>query len=373
MTNFSEVKKSECVIKKIPQGISLDASYTLVLQSVINAIKTHGLSNKSQEVCGVLVGNLCWDQKPYLLIDARIEGKFATSKTGNVTFTSETWDYIHAELAEKYPNQKIVGWYHTHPGFGIFLSNMDEFIHENFFSIKWQPAYVFDPQSEADGFFFWNAEKLEQNSVAIIADKAPVLSQKNSLLNEKKSVKFTDIDEKNIIRKRIVYVLVFIIFIIAALSLGIKMIMLHQHNKTLNEKILQKESRCKALTTIVENKQKLQQKQEEEKKYINNLQNSRKIQSEKLEQKINETKKYILELEDQVKQLHQQQQGFTRLIRKLQQKLEVTNSGQKKLEEKFVQAKMTKTEVHSVIIKSKSPSKQSQKKPWWHSLWPWNW
>ncbi len=31
------------------------------------------------------------------------------------------------------PNIDIVGWYHTHPSFGIFLSHHDLFIHQNFF------------------------------------------------------------------------------------------------------------------------------------------------------------------------------------------------------------------------------------------------
>ena len=125
------------------------------------------------EVCGVLVGSLCWDDGPYLLIDGRIEGKNASHQSGSVTFTSETWDYIHEELPAKHPDRIIVGWYHTHPGFGIFLSNMDAFIHENFFSFPWQPAYVFDPQAETDGFFFRIGTELAQENVSVAPDVAP--------------------------------------------------------------------------------------------------------------------------------------------------------------------------------------------------------
>ena len=127
-----------------------------------------------REVCGVLLGNLCFDNEPFLLIDARIEGKFATHQSGSVTFTSETWDYINNERESKHPNRKIIGWYHTHPGFGIFLSNMDAFIHHNFFSQSWQTAYVFDPQAETDGFFFAQGESLVQEEVVIVPDEAPV-------------------------------------------------------------------------------------------------------------------------------------------------------------------------------------------------------
>ena len=33
-------------------------------------------------------------------------------------------------------------------------------IHENFFGLKWQPAYVYDPQAETDGFFFCMMKKI---------------------------------------------------------------------------------------------------------------------------------------------------------------------------------------------------------------------
>ena len=59
-------------------------------------------------------------------------------------FTQETWTRIHEEKDARYPDHKIVGWYHSHPGFGVFLSDHDLFIHKNFFSQPGQLAWVFD-------------------------------------------------------------------------------------------------------------------------------------------------------------------------------------------------------------------------------------
>lgn len=173
MADFSTIRKEDCRETPIPAGCRLGGSRTVVLQSVLNEIKEHGRSSMHEEVCGVLVGALYWDDGPYLLINARIEGKHASHQSGSVTFTSETWTYIHEELAAKHADRKIVGWYHTHPGFGIFLSNMDAFIHRNFFGFPWQPAYVFDPQAETDGFFFANGDNLVQEEVAVVADAEP--------------------------------------------------------------------------------------------------------------------------------------------------------------------------------------------------------
>ena len=177
MADFSSVSREKCRETKLPNGCELRGSHTVVLQSVINEIKQHGRSSMHKEVCGVLVGSLCWDNGPYLLIDGRIEGKHASHQSGSVTFTSETWDYIHEELAAKHHERIIVGWYHTHPGFGIFLSNMDAFTHENFFSFPWQPAYVFDPQAETDGFFFCVGGELMQEEVCVIADVEPSIKE----------------------------------------------------------------------------------------------------------------------------------------------------------------------------------------------------
>jgi len=142
---------------------------TVVLQSVIDEIKQHGRSSMEREVCGVLIGNLCLTEEDQwrVCVEGRIEGKYADNQLGSVTFTSETWDYIHEQLDTHYPNRRIVGWYHTHPGFGIFLSAMDVYIHVNFFSPRWQVAYVYDPQAETDGWFLWGDEKPEPASVVV--------------------------------------------------------------------------------------------------------------------------------------------------------------------------------------------------------------
>lgn len=241
MDNFSEVKPSDCIKRKLPAGTALSATRTLILQSVINEIKAHGRTSMNREVCGVLVGQLCLDDdQPYLSITARIEGKYAEHQIGSVTFTSETWDYIHQQMAEKYPDQKIVGWYHTHPGFGIFLSNMDMFIHENFFSPRWQPAYVYDPQAESDGFFFWHGENLDPGDITIIPDEKPIASTnktRTAAQSENKIIITAD-DEANNTKKQVLIML--LIALVAMLSIFI--FVFYWQNRSLREKHQQNQS-----------------------------------------------------------------------------------------------------------------------------------
>lgn len=109
------------------------------------------------EVCGVLIGSM---QNATIQIEACIAGKNAAQAGTHVTFTQDTWEHIYKVKDEQYPNDRIVGWYHSHPGFGVFLSDHDTFIHRNFFSASEQVAWVYDPHSDDEGFFGWTGERI---------------------------------------------------------------------------------------------------------------------------------------------------------------------------------------------------------------------
>ena len=79
-----------------------------------------------------------------------------------IKFTHESWEYIHRNIDEKYPKYKIVGWIHTHPNFGIFLSEYDKFIQNNYFNEENQIAYVIDPIQNIEGFYFWINGNIEK-------------------------------------------------------------------------------------------------------------------------------------------------------------------------------------------------------------------
>jgi proteasome lid subunit RPN8/RPN11 len=126
----------------------------------LNAIHRHGNSGQDIEVCGVLVGNVYHDADgAWLYVEFAIEGNHATQRAAQVTFTAQTWESIQAVMDRDHPDKRILGWYHTHPGFGIFLSDMDVFIQENFFPEPWQAAFVYDPKAKEEGLFLWKDGK----------------------------------------------------------------------------------------------------------------------------------------------------------------------------------------------------------------------
>lgn len=144
----------------------------VIQRSALDAVHAHGQSDTSVEICGVLVGDLHHDRiSPYLLISAQIPGEKAASKQTQVTFTADTWNAIQATMETKYADKKIVGWYHTHPGFGVFLSGMDLFIQDNFFNLPHQVAWVYDPIAEVDGVFVWRKGQSDKSEFLIEEDQ----------------------------------------------------------------------------------------------------------------------------------------------------------------------------------------------------------
>ncbi|MCL6629131.1 MAG: hypothetical protein K6U00_05990, partial [Armatimonadetes bacterium] len=83
------------------------------------------------------------------------EARYTEAVKTSVKFTHKSWEYMNQVKDKKFLKKRIVGWWHTHPGFGIFLSSFDTFIHSNFFNLPWQIAFVIDPVSGKDGFFRW--------------------------------------------------------------------------------------------------------------------------------------------------------------------------------------------------------------------------
>src|SRR5438552_2882499 len=105
-------------------------------------IEAHAFSETAKEVGGILVGTLTGNG---VHLVGAIPALKAEGAAAHVTFTHEVWADVMKTVDEKFAGQQVVGWYHTHPSFGLFLSEYDLFIHRNFFSEPRMVALVIDP------------------------------------------------------------------------------------------------------------------------------------------------------------------------------------------------------------------------------------
>jgi proteasome lid subunit RPN8/RPN11 len=130
-------------------------------QSAYSGCVEHTASD-SNEVGGLLVGQVRVDPlhtRPYLLIENILPALDTQAGHTFVTFTQETLVKLHGELESRFPGRRIVGWYHTHPGLGVFMSSYDTWLHEHFFGDPTQVALVVDPRAAQGGFFGWQTNR----------------------------------------------------------------------------------------------------------------------------------------------------------------------------------------------------------------------
>ena len=146
-----------------------------ISQSVYKDIHKFTKNKTTNESGGMLVGSVIDEfGKTNIVISGFVEAKFCEATPTTLKFTHETWEYVHKEIERKHNGKKIVGWIHTHPDFGIFLSEYDKFIQQNFFSDEHQIAYVVDPIQHIEGFYFWINGNIEKCKGFYIYDKTGV-------------------------------------------------------------------------------------------------------------------------------------------------------------------------------------------------------
>jgi proteasome lid subunit RPN8/RPN11 len=124
---------------------------------VLADMEDHALSDTSVELGGVLLGQTCTDDdgQPFIVVTDSLRAQHYESTKGSFTFTHDTWSAITREREEFPADLAMVGWYHTHPDWGVFLSGMDMFICDNFFNKPLDLAYVIDPCRGDRGMFQW--------------------------------------------------------------------------------------------------------------------------------------------------------------------------------------------------------------------------
>ncbi len=107
----------------------------LLAESARDAIAAHVAEDTTVESGGVLVGEILAGA---VRVVGAIPARQAAGAATSLTFTHEAWDEVNSVLEADWSDARMVGWYHSHPGFGIFLSDYDQFIQSNFFSEPWQ-------------------------------------------------------------------------------------------------------------------------------------------------------------------------------------------------------------------------------------------
>ena len=152
----------------------------------------HTESDMKNEVGGILIGVVRVDPmcpRPYIIIEDVLPALYTDAGQTHVTFTQNSLVHLNNELEDRFPGKRIVGWYHTHPRLGVFLSSHDTWLHRHFFTDPTQVALVVDPHYRQAGFFCWQTggkfdpvrpvgffelSNIDEDSVVELENLAPV-------------------------------------------------------------------------------------------------------------------------------------------------------------------------------------------------------
>ena len=210
-----------------------------ILQSVYKKIHSFSENKRTVETGGMLMGyTLEANDKLNIIINGFIEGKYSEGTPTTLKFTHETWDYVHKEAEKRFPQDSIIGWIHTHPDFGIFLSNYDIFIQQNFFNEPHQIAYVVDPIQDQEGFYFWKGDKIEKCPgfyiFSELGEEIEYPIKKETSIN---AVSIKDVSKPNLRLLRWIVVFQCVLMIAGFVMLSTRISQLNQSINTLNEQV----------------------------------------------------------------------------------------------------------------------------------------
>ena len=160
--------------------IHREAFPIFVHEGVLEQILDYSEQDLSRELGGFLVGGLFEDEWTYVEVRHFLPAVDARSRAGSLTFTHETWSALTRQVERQFPRQSVVGWHHTHPDFGVFLSAYDLFIHRHFFRELWQVALVVDPRKQEFGFFQWRGDEVVDCGFVCVWDTHRTISGNSS-------------------------------------------------------------------------------------------------------------------------------------------------------------------------------------------------
>ncbi|MBN8571911.1 MAG: Mov34/MPN/PAD-1 family protein, partial [Ignavibacteria bacterium] len=179
-TNFpvSEYPKNSELIGTEYNGLKI-----FIERNNLFGIEEYLRSDTNNELGGVLIGNVYKDtnEKLFIVIKNNIIAESTNASLSRLTFTHETWEKINANLEKDFPSQKILGWYHSHPGHSVFLSTYDVFIQDNFFDMPYMTAFVYDPIINDRGFFYKDESGIKKSEGYYIYGDRPELIEPTEL------------------------------------------------------------------------------------------------------------------------------------------------------------------------------------------------
>lgn len=137
--------------------------YLVITQEVLLKANEHVCRNLGTELGGFLLGNhyrCSANDLNYVIIDHLSIAEIAETTEFSFGPTQKSWERLSSDLSGKLKGRHLLGWYHSHPGLDVFLSQYDLSLHTERFDKPWMTALVIEPEKHLGGFFCWRNGRL---------------------------------------------------------------------------------------------------------------------------------------------------------------------------------------------------------------------
>ncbi|NLM12200.1 MAG: LysM peptidoglycan-binding domain-containing protein [Epulopiscium sp.] len=178
------------LIGDTPTGIKIyleDYVYTYLYQ--------YAKLNRGEEKGAVLVGYYTEEFGDKMaMISGAIQFKSSLAEE-RTHITEEVMNEVRAKLNKYFPDCELMGWMHTQPGYGIFLTTQDIRLQKEFFGKPYQTLMIIDPIENMEAFFLWDKEEVRSvEGYYIYYDKNEQMQ--NYMVNHKVGVSNEELQEK---------------------------------------------------------------------------------------------------------------------------------------------------------------------------------
>jgi proteasome lid subunit RPN8/RPN11 len=136
---------------------------------VYSMIHEHAVASLPNETGGFLLGYVAFDSARgswHVYVDETMPVDPVSQDPVGFSFSWRDVDRVRSYRENQ--GKALLGWYHTHPDVGVFLSETDlEKTHRILFADPFQLALVYDPLRSRAGYFFWEAPQIIDPSQAL--------------------------------------------------------------------------------------------------------------------------------------------------------------------------------------------------------------
>lgn len=165
---FGSVREDDIPRQPLPgallgnQSIAAGSLFVLLDQGAWQKIKEHAARflagaerGGALECAGLLAGHAYYDpdrQVTVVEVRAAVETQAESQGPGSVRIAPQDFHAARQQIDQQ--GMRVVGWYHTHPNYGIFLSSDDKLVIQSLFNASYHVALVYDPIRNEVGCFY---------------------------------------------------------------------------------------------------------------------------------------------------------------------------------------------------------------------------